>query len=136
MSLGLRSMSQSALKVCAIQNHAQPITSSCMVGFINYLAEMIITTRQYVVCNDMSLGQRSRLRLALKVCAFQNHVQPITSSCMVGFINYSAEMIITTRQYVVCNDMSLGQRSRLRLALSLCIPDSCPTHNFILRSGI
>ena len=117
-------MSQSALKVCAFQNHVQPITSLCMVGFKNYTAEMIITTRQYILCKDMSLGQRSRSQPALKVCAFQIHVRPITSSCIVGFENYFAEMIIVTRQCVACKNHV--PRSKVKVTvdtLSLCIPE-------------
>ena len=108
ISLGQRSRSQSALTVCAIQNHVPPITSSCMVGFENYLAEMIFTTKQYAMCKNMLLGQRSRSQPAVKVCAFQIHVQPITSSCMVGFENFLAEMIITTRHCVAYKNMLLG----------------------------
>ena len=33
------------LVVCVLQNHVQPKTSSCMVGFQNKLAQMIIMTR-------------------------------------------------------------------------------------------
>ena len=44
-----------------------------MMSFKNYLAEMIITTRQYVACKNISLGQRSRSQPALKVCASQIH---------------------------------------------------------------
>ena len=104
MSLGQRSRSQSALKVCAFQIGVQPITSSCMVGFKNYLAEMFITIGLYVLCNDMSLGQKLRSQLALKVCVFQIHVQPITSLYIVGFKNYLAEMIIVTRLSVACKN--------------------------------
>ena len=109
MSLGQRSWSQSALKLCAFQNCVQPKTSSCMGVFKNYLAEMIITTRQCVICKNILLGQRSRSQPALKVFAFQIHVGPITSSCMMGFENYFAKMIITTRQCVDVRTMSLGQ---------------------------
>ena len=110
-------MSQSALKVCAFQNRVQPITSSCIMGFKKYSAEMIIMTEQYVVCKDMSLGQRSRSQPALKVCAFQIHVRHLTLSCIVGFKNYFAESIILTRRCVACKTMSVGQRSRSRLTL-------------------
>ena len=36
----------------------QPITLYCIVGFENYLAQMIIMTRQYVA-RTLSLGQMS-----------------------------------------------------------------------------
>ena len=136
MSLGQRSRSQSALKVCAFQNCVQPITSSCMVGFKNYLAEMIITTRQYVLCQDISLGQRSRSQPALKVCAFQIHVPPITSSFIVGFENYMAEMIIVTRRCVVYKNHV--PRSKVKVSAdtsSLGISELCPTHCFIPKLG-
>ena len=107
-----------------------------MVGFKNYLAEMIIMTRQYVVCKDMSLGQTSRSQSAPKVCAFQIHVRPITSSCIVGFENYLAEMIIMSRRYVTCKNYV--PRSKVKVTadtLSLGIPESCPTHDFIPKIG-
>ena len=136
MSLSQRSRSQLALKVCAFQNGVQPITSSCMVGFKNYLAEMIITTRQYVACKNMSPGQRSRSQPALKIHAFQIHVRTITSSCMVGFGNFWAEMIITTGQYVVCKNHVARSKVKVTAStLSLCIPDSCPIDNFIPEIG-
>ena len=117
MSLGQRSRSQSAFKLCAVQNCVQTITSSCMVLFKNYLAEMIIMTRQCVVCKNMLLGQMSRLQQALKDFAFQIHVGPVTSSCMMSFENYLAKMIITTRQCVDVRTMSLGQWSTSQPAL-------------------
>ena len=134
MLLGQRSGSQLALKVCVFQNCVKPIT--CMLGFKTYLAEMIITTRQYVVCKDMSLGQRSRSQSVLKIHAFQIHVRPITSSCIVGFKNYMAEMIIMTRRCVTCKNHV--PRSKVKVTaetLSLGSPESCPTHNFIPKSG-
>ena len=133
------------------------MTSSCMVRFENYLvqlifmtkrcvtfknhvprskdvAEMISTTRRYVVCKDMSLGQRSRSQPALS--AFQIQVRPITSSCIVGFENYLAEMIILTRRCVAYKNHV--PRSKIKVTadtLSLGIPESCPTHNFIPKIG-
>ena len=136
ISLGQRSRLQSALKVCAFKNCVQPITSSYMVGFKNYLAEMIITRRQYVACKNMLLGQRSRSQPALKLCALQMHVRPITSSCMMGFENYLAEMIIKTRQCVTYK--THVARSKVKVTagtLSQCIPETCPTHNFIPKIG-
>ena len=120
ISLSQRSRSQLALKVCAFQNCVQPITLSCMVGFKQYLADMFIMTRQYVACKNMSLGQRSRLQFTLKVCAFQIYVRPITSSCVVGLEKYLAEMIITTRQCVMCKNHVSGQRSRSQSTLTVC----------------
>ena len=52
MLLGQRSRSQQVPKVCGLQIHVQPITSLSMVGFENYLAEMIVRTRQYVACKN------------------------------------------------------------------------------------
>ena len=57
----------------------------------------------------MLLGPRFRSQAALKVYAFKNYVQPITSSYMMEFKNYLAEMIITTRRCVACKNLSLGQ---------------------------
>ena len=61
----------------------------------------------------MSLGQRSRSQSTLKVCEFQNRVQPITLSCMVGFKNCLKEMFIMARQCVACKNMSLGQKVKV-----------------------
>ena len=106
--------------------------SSYMLGFKNYLAEMIIRTRQCVAYKNMSLGQRSRSQLALKVCAFQIHVRPITSSCMVELKNYLEEIIITTRHCVACKNHAARSKVKVTaVTLSLCILESCPTHNFI-----
>ena len=103
-----------------------------MVGFENYLAEMIITTRHYVKCKDMSLGQRSRSQPALKNRAIQIHVRPITSSSIVGFENYLAEMSIVTRQCVACKNHIPRLKVKVTAdTLSLGIPESCPTDYFI-----
>ena len=84
----------------------------------------------------MLLGQRSRSQLSLKVCVFQIHVQPITSSCMVGFENYLAEMIIMTRQCVLYKNHVARSKVKVTAStLSLCIPESCPTHKFIPKIG-
>ena len=83
----------------------------------------------------MSLGQRSRSQPALKFRAFQIHVRPITSSCIVGFENYLAEMIMS-RRYVACK--TYVPRSKVKVTadtLSLGIPKSCPTQNFIPKIG-
>ena len=37
-------------------------------------------------------------------CVFKNGVRPITSSCMVGFENYLALMIIMARRCVACKN--------------------------------
>ena len=131
MSLGQRSSSQSALKLCAFQNCVQPITS-CMVLFKFFLAEMIITTQRCVVCKNMLLGQRSRSQPALKFFAFQIHVQPITSSRMMGFANYLAKN--DHHDKTICRYKNHVTRSEVKVKAgtsSLCIPESCPTHNFI-----
>ena len=65
MLLSQRSRSQPALKVFAFQIQAGPITSSCMMGFENYLEKVIITTRQCVDIRTMSLRQRSKSQPAL-----------------------------------------------------------------------
>ena len=67
-----------------------------------------------------------------KVYAFQILVGPIRSSCMMGFKNYLAEMIIMTRQCVACkNHVARSKVKVITGTLSLCIPELCPTHNFI-----
>ena len=66
----------------------------------------------------------------LFVC-FQNRVQPTTSSCMVGFEKYLAQMIIRTRRVACKNHVA---RSKVKVTvgtLILCIPESFPTHNSI-----
>ena len=137
MSLRQRSRSQLTLKVCVFQNCVQPITSLCMMGFQNYVAEMIITTRQYVSCKNMLLGQRSRSQPALKVCAFRIHVRPITSLYMVGLENYMAEMIIMTRECVAWKKHVAGSKVKVTVhTCSLCIGISCSAHNFIRHGEI
>ena len=57
MLIGQRSRSQFALNFCAeaaVKSfRVRPITLYCMVGFENYLAQMIIMTRQYVACKNL-----------------------------------------------------------------------------------
>ena len=104
-----------------------------MVGFKNYLAEMIIT-RRFVACKNISLGQRSRSQPALKICALQMH--SITSSCMVGFKNYLEEMVITTRRCAACKNYVTRSKVKVTAGtLSLCIPESCQIQNFIPKIG-
>ena len=69
MSLGQSSRSQSTLTVCALTSHVQPIISSGMVGFENYLAQMIIKTRQCVLYKKHVALSRSNSQCALIVCA-------------------------------------------------------------------
>ena len=76
------------------------------------------------------------MQLALKVCAFQIHVGPITSSCIVGFEDYLSEMIIVTRWYVACKNHV--PRSKVKVmadTLSLGIPELYPTHSCIPKIG-
>ena len=73
-----------------------------MVGFENYLAEMIVTTRRCVAFKNHNARPKVRSQLALKIFAFKNRVRPITLSCMVGCKNYLAQIIITTGRYVAC----------------------------------
>ena len=65
-------------------------------------------------------------------------VQPVTSfQTLVGFENCLAEMIITTRQCVVCKNHVA--RSKIKVTVhthSLCKGISCSAHNFILHDGI
>ena len=127
MSPGQRSRSQSALTICAFMNCVQPVTTSYTVGFQDYLAEMI-TTKRCVAYKNLQLGQRSRSQPALKVCAFQIHVRPIISSCMVGW----AEMIITIRRYVACKNHAARSKVKVTAGtLSLCIPESCQSQKVL-----
>ena len=139
MLLGHRSRSQSAFEACAFQNCVQPITLSCVVGFKKYLAEMFIMTRRCDACKNMLLGQRSRSQPVLKDCAFQSHVRPITSSFMVGLDNYLAEIILTTRQCVECENHVAGSKVKVKVkayTYSLCVDISWSVHNFIRHGGI
>ena len=52
----------------------------------------------------------------LFVCVFQNCVQPITLSGMVGFENNLAEMIIMTRRYVA--DKNHVAMSKVKVTVS------------------
>ena len=55
---------------------------------------------------------------------------------MVGFENYLAEMIIKTRQCVLCKNGVARPKVKVTVGtLSLCILESCPTHNFIPTIG-
>ena len=40
------------IRACVFQICVRPITSLCMVGFIKYLAQIIIKTRQFVACKN------------------------------------------------------------------------------------
>ena len=137
MFLGLRSWSQSALKVCAFQNLVQPITSLCFVGFENYLVQMIIMTRQYVVCKNNVARSKVKVTVRLKGFAFQNHVQPFTSSCMVGFESYLAQMIIIIRQCVMCKNHIARSKVKVTvrtysLFIGFCETCLCLAHNFVI----
>ena len=120
MLLGQKSRSKTALKVCAFENRSRPITLSCIVKFINYLEEIIILTRRCVAYKNMSLGQRSRSKAALQVCAFRIRVRPITSSCMVGFKNCLAQIIIKTRRCVACKNYVARSTVKVKAALYVC----------------
>ena len=76
-----------------------------------------------------------RVRVCMRVCVFQNRVRLITS-CMEGFKNYLAQMIIKTK-CVACKNRF--PRSKVKVAVgtqSFCVLQSCPTHNFIMHSRI
>ena len=112
ISLGLRPKSHLALKVFAFLNCVRPITTSCIGGSKNYLADTIIMTRRCVGSKKHVARLKVKVigsQSALKVCAFKKPVQPITSSYIVGFKNYLTEMVILTRQRVACKNMLLGQ---------------------------
>ena len=177
MSLGQRSRSQTALKVCAFQIHVRPITSSCMMGFENYLAQILIKTRQYIAFKNNATSLKVKVtagtfRLCiLKSCPTQNFIRHggicklfggndhhdqamcctyslcIGISCSVhnfirhgGFENYLAQMIIKTKQSVLCKNhvvtskiKSTAHTYRFCIGLSkICSSSSCPAHNFVV----
>ena len=92
----------------------------------------------FVCMRTISLGQRSRSQSVLKFYALQNRVRPLTSSCMVGFENYLAQMVITTRQNVMCKNYVARSKVKVTACTySLCIglneTCSCPAHNFVIK---
>ena len=85
----------------------------------------------------MSLGQRSRSQSTLTVCTLASHVQPIISSCMVGFENYLVQMIIKPRQCVLCKNHVATSKVRFTVCTySLCTGLNetylCLAHNFVV----
>ena len=84
----------------------------------------------------MTLSQMSRSQSALKVLGFSNRVRPITSSCIVGFEQYLADMIIT-RQSVACKNHVARSKVKVTIGIwSFCVLESCPTHNIIMHGRI
>ena len=73
--------------------HVRTITFSCMVGFENNLAQMIVMTKQCVKCRYVK-GLCHILHLNF-LDTFQ--CRPIAWSSILGFINNVAQMIIMTR---------------------------------------
>ena len=51
------------LCVCVFQNRVRPITSACMVGFRNNLAQMIIITRHCVANKHVA---RSKVKVTVR----------------------------------------------------------------------
>ena len=52
--------------VCVVQIRVRPITSFCMLGFKNHLAQMITKTRRCVARKNLVARKKSRSQLALK----------------------------------------------------------------------
>ena len=99
ITLGQRSRSQPALTVRTFEIHVRPITSSCIVGFENDLAEMITVTRQCVTCKNHVPSSKFKVT-ADSLSSGIPELCPTTLTSfkeLVGFENYLAEMIITTR---------------------------------------
>ena len=85
----------------------------------------------------MWLGQRSRSQWAIKVCAFKNlcptHIFIIHGGIykLFGRNDHLDKTICCVPEYVAWSKVKVTVGTE-----SLCIPDSCPTHNFIMHSGI
>ena len=62
--------------------HVRPITLYCMVGFENYLAQMIIMTRQCVACKNLELSQ-----LSICVSVFDLHGPSVVSPILLYYIS-------------------------------------------------
>ena len=105
MFVDQRSRSQLALKLCA-QASVKPVCVrsmilSCIVGLKNNLARIIITTSRCVA----NINHVDRSKVKVTVCTLTLcigftetvRVRPIFLSCMVGFENNMAEVIIMTR---------------------------------------
>ena len=97
---------------------------------------MIITTRRCVTC--MYHVARSKVKVTVNTHSAEAfHVQIIISCCMVVFENYLAQMIIKTRQCVLCkNHVAMSKVKFTICTYSLCIglkeTYSCPAHNFVV----
>ena len=66
-------------------------------------------------------------------------VRPIKSLCIVGFENNLAQMIIMTRQCVVNKNHVARSKVKVTVRIYTCAKTSvllCPTHNFVMHSGI
>ena len=119
--------------VCVFQNHVRPITSLCMVGFEYFLHNKSSRQDDVSRVRTMLPGHRSKSRLTLYVCAFQNQVRPITS-----FEKWWDLKIIWQKLSPRQDDMShviatsLGQRSVSKSTLTVfCIVIFCSAHNVI-----
>ena len=126
--------------VCVFQIRVQPITSFCMVGFKTYLAQMINKTRRCAAYKNHVTRSKVKVTAKVKVTVFLGskiRVRPITSSCIVGFKNYLAQMITGTRWCVACKNHDARSDVKVTVGtLSFCILKSCPTHNFIMLGRI
>ena len=85
----------------------------------------------------VSLGQRSRSQSTFTVCTLASHVQLIISSCMMGFENHLAQMIIKPTPCVLCKNHVASSKFRFKVrTYSLCIGLNetylCPAHNFVV----
>ena len=83
----------------------------------------------------MSLGLRSRSQSTLTVCA-ASQVQPIILSGMMGLETYLTQMIMKTRQCVLCKNRVATSKVKFKVhTYSLCIglneTCSCPAHDFV-----
>ena len=79
-----------------------------LVGFEKYLAEIIIT-RRCVACKNHVAKSKVKVTVHTYSLCIGICVQLITSSSMLWFENYLAQMIIKTRQCVLCKNVSTSK---------------------------
>ena len=80
------------------------VCASFPFGFDGGMWDLIVLVHDHcLLCprHEMAEGHiESYLSVYVCVCVFQNSVRLITSSCIMGFENNLAQMIIMTRRYV------------------------------------
>ena len=85
----------------------------------------------------LPLGQSHGWHFMFRLSRIVSNPQLTSFQKLVGFENYFAEMIITTRQCVVYENHVAHSNVKVPVHTHiLCIGLSCAAHNFILRGGI